>query len=167
MANHRDAMRSDARHGFEKSQGGHDIADLLRCQQDELQMLARLCSPLLFLVAQNIPHEGRLVRRAPVAAAKRVEESIRVLEKERRQDFSRFRNLHSRGMVRILATRAVNEEHYRKGTRPSRLPKVTFQVKLPAWKLDDLRNDWGCVLAHGAACAQHQTSEDKTQPHPR
>jgi len=94
-------MRIDSWDCFQECQGRHYIIELIRGEQDKLQMLTRLFSSRLLFLPQHILHEWRLAGGWTVSTTKWIQKRVPVLNEKRCQCIGCLGNRHPGRVVSI------------------------------------------------------------------
>src|SRR5215831_21051996 len=94
MSSNCDSLGVNPRHCFQEGQGCHHIIQVVRCKQNELQMLASLFALGFLLATQDVLHVWRLAGRRTVTSPKGVEECITVVNEKGREHSGCLRDRH-------------------------------------------------------------------------
>src|SRR5215469_4408947 len=94
MSSNGDSLAVNPRHCFQEGQGCRHILELVRCQQDKLQVLASFFALGFLFATQDVLHVWRLASRGTVTSSKRIKECVTVLHEKRREHSSRLRDRH-------------------------------------------------------------------------
>ena len=146
MACDRDAAGIDSRLVFQDRNSGENIVEMVRSQQDVLQMVSGGFSPGCLLMLERIPDEGSLVRRQAFTTAAQKEEGISMFDEDGGDSLGSCGKLEAAGVGGIV-TAAMIEEDGRKWTTACGRPEQRCEPKSSAGNDNGFRNNGAHPMA--------------------